>query len=68
MPDRTGPPDVLLYKVPDVMHALNLSRSVVFELLRTGRLRSVKEGRARLIPASALCEYIALLEQEANAA
>jgi excisionase family DNA binding protein len=59
---------VLLYKVPDVMHALNLSRSVVFELLRTGRLRSVKEGRARLIPASALRDYVALLEQEANAA
>jgi excisionase family DNA binding protein len=59
---------VLLYKVPDVMHALNLSRSVVFELIRTGRLRSVKEGRARLIPASALRDFVALLEQEANAA
>jgi len=68
MSDPIGPPDVLLYKVVDVVHALNLSRSVVFDLLRTGRLRSVREGRARLIPASALCEYIALLEQEADAA
>jgi len=68
MSDLIGPPDVLLYKVVDVVHALNLSRSVVFDLLRTGRLRSVREGRARLIPASALCEYIALLEQEADAA
>jgi excisionase family DNA binding protein len=68
MPDPAGPPDVLLYKVPDVMHALNLSRSVVFELLRTGRLRSVKEGRSRLIPASAVRDYVALLEQEADAA
>ena len=61
-------PEVLLYKVPDVMRALNLSRSVVFDLLRSGRLRSVKEGRSRLIPASALRDYIALLEQEASAA
>lgn len=68
MTDPNGLPDVLLYKVPDVMRVLNLSRSVVFDLLRTGRLRSVKEGRARLIPASALRDYIALLEQEADAA
>jgi excisionase family DNA binding protein len=61
-------PEVVLYKVPDVVRALNLSRSVVFDLLRSGRLRSVKEGRSRLIPASALHDYIALLEREANAA
>lgn len=65
MSDLSVPPDLALYKVSDVVRALNLSRSVVFELLRTGRLRSVKEGRARLIPASAIRDYIALLEQEA---
>jgi excisionase family DNA binding protein len=57
-----------LYKVSDVMQALSLSRTVIFELLRSGRLHSVKQGRARLIPASALREYIALLEKEAEAA
>lgn len=61
-------PEVVLYKVPDVVRALNLSRSVVFDLLRSGRLRSVKEGRSRLIPASALRDYIALLEGGATAA
>lgn len=60
--------DIQLYKVSDVMHALSLSRTVIFELLRSGRLRSVKQGRTRLIPASALREYIALLEKEAEAA
>lgn len=60
--------DVQLYKVSDVMQALSMSRTVVFELLRTGRLRSVKQGRIRLIPASAIREYIALLEKEAEAA
>ena len=58
--------DVQLYKVPDAMRVLNLSRTVVFELLRTGRLRSVKQGRTRLIPASAIQDYIALLEREAE--
>jgi len=58
--------DVQLYKVPDAMRMLNLSRTVIFELLRTGRLRSVKQGRTRLIPASAIQDYIALLEREAE--
>ena len=58
--------DVQLYKVPDAMRMLNLSRTVIFELLRTGRLRSVKQGRTRLIPASAIQDYIALLEREAK--
>jgi len=40
------------------------TRTVIFEQLRNGRLRSVRQGRARLIPASAIAEYIALLERE----
>ncbi len=60
--------DIQLYKVSDVMQVLSLSRTVIFALLRSGRLRSVKQGRTRLIPASALHEYIALLEKEADAA
>jgi excisionase family DNA binding protein len=60
--------DVQLYKVCDVARALSMSRTVVFELLRSGRLRSVKQGRTRLIPAAAIRDYIALLEKEAEAA
>jgi len=56
----------LLYRIPQVMRMLNMSRSVIFEQLRSGRLRSVRQGRARLIPASAITEYIALLELEAD--
>ena len=56
--------EVLLYKIPEVVRMLNLSRSTVFELLRTGRLRSVHQGRSRLIPAASLREYVGLLEQE----
>jgi excisionase family DNA binding protein len=54
-----------LYRVPEAMVRLSLSRSVMYELLRCGRLRSVHEGRTRLIPAAAIAEYIALLEREA---
>jgi excisionase family DNA binding protein len=55
-----------LYRVTDAMILLSLSRSVIYEQLRCGRLRSVHVGRTRLIPAAAIAEYIALLEQEAS--
>ena len=55
----------LLYPVSEAAGVLSLSRSVVFDLMRMGRLRSVKEGRTRLIPLSALRDYVALLEREA---
>ncbi len=58
--------DLQLYRVKDAMRLLNLSRTVIYELLRTGRLRSVQQGRARLITAEAIREYIALLENEAE--
>ncbi|MFI6923986.1 helix-turn-helix domain-containing protein [Nonomuraea spiralis] len=57
--------DRRLYRVTDAMHLLSLSRSVIYELIRSGRLRSVTQGRTRLIPASAIEDYISLLEQEA---
>jgi excisionase family DNA binding protein len=61
-------PDKQLYRVPEAMAVLSLSRSTIYELIRSGRLRSVTEGRSRLIPASAIAEYVILLESEARAA
>jgi excisionase family DNA binding protein len=55
-----------LYKVSEAMTLLSLSRSVVYELMRAGRLRYVHQGRTRLIPAAAITEYVALLETEAD--
>jgi excisionase family DNA binding protein len=54
-----------LYRVPEAMALLSLGRSTIYELIRSGRLHSVTEGRTRLIPASAILEYVALLEREA---
>ena len=57
-----------LYRVKDAMVMLSLGHTSIYEQIRSGRLRSVKEGRSRLIPASAIADYIALLEHEAEAA
>jgi excisionase family DNA binding protein len=56
-----------LYRVGEVMALLSLSRSVLYEELRCGRLRSVHVGRTRLIPAAAITDYVTLLEREAAA-
>jgi excisionase family DNA binding protein len=56
-----------LYRIPEAMQLLSLSRSVIYKQIRSGRLRSVKEGTTRLIPAEAIAEYVALLEAEAEA-
>jgi len=64
---KTTPPgDKALYRVPEVMALLSLSRTVIYELIRSGRLRTVQQGRARLIPAAAVAEYVALLERESS--
>ncbi|WP_407837968.1 helix-turn-helix domain-containing protein [Streptomyces sp. DSM 116496] len=56
----------VLYRVVDAVQVLGISRTVIYELIRTGRLRTVKEGRTRLVPASAIADYVALLEHEAG--
>jgi excisionase family DNA binding protein len=57
-----------LYRVAEAMDLLSMGRSVIYEQIRSGRLRSVKQGRIRLIPTSAIIEYVSLLEYEAGAA
>lgn len=60
--------DIQLFRVAEAMRVLSLSKTVIYEQIRSGRLRSVKQGRSRLIPESAIREYIALLEKEAEGA
>lgn len=55
-----------LLTVPQVMARLQLGRSAVYDLLRSGQLASITLGRARRIPAHALADFIRTrLEQEA---
>lgn len=61
-------PALDLLTVPQVMARLQLGRSAVYDLLRSGQLASITLGRARRIPACALTDFIrARLEQEAAA-
>jgi predicted house-cleaning noncanonical NTP pyrophosphatase (MazG superfamily) len=48
------------------MRVLSLSRSVIYEQIRAGRLRTVHQGRACLITAAAITDYITLLEAESQ--
>ncbi|MDE3725241.1 MULTISPECIES: helix-turn-helix domain-containing protein [unclassified Nocardiopsis] len=55
-----------LYTVEDATEVLRLSRAELYEQMSAGRLRFVKVGRARRIPANAITEFVALLEKEAE--
>jgi excisionase family DNA binding protein len=58
-------PDRLLYRQEEAAKVLGLGRTTVFELIRSGELRSVKIGHLRRISATALAEYVAQLEAAA---
>ena len=55
-------PDVdRLFTVPEAAALLSVGRSVLYELMNEGKIRSVKVGRSRRIPRSALQEFLASL-------
>lgn len=55
----------VMYRVEEAAQALRLSRSAVYELIRSGRLRSVKHGSRRLVPVCALSEFADSLDEGA---
>ena len=59
-------PARLLYPVREAIVLLSMSRSTIYEQIRSGRLRSVRQGSSRLIPVKALDEYVELLVHEAK--
>ncbi|MFE9207016.1 helix-turn-helix domain-containing protein [Micromonospora sp. NPDC007230] len=59
-------PPKALYRITEAMRLLSLSRSVIYEQIRAGRLRTVRQGRTRLISAAAITAYVDLLEHEAE--
>ena len=61
MPEITAgnlKPERVLLRVEEVAEAIGLSRAKVYELLTEGRIPSVKIGRSRRIPVSALKGWI----------
>lgn len=59
---KRPPVPAVLYRVDEAADALRLSRSQLYELIRSGRLRTVKCGRRRLVPVLALADYVSSLE------
>jgi excisionase family DNA binding protein len=53
-----------MYRISTVVKLTELSRTVIYEQIRAGRLRTVKQGRATRVTAAALDDYIKLLEHE----
>lgn len=51
----------VLYRVDEAAEALRISRSVIYELIRPGQLRTVKVGHRRLMPVQALDDSVASL-------
>jgi hypothetical protein len=55
-----------LYPITDVVSVLSMSRSVIYEQIRAGRLRTVTQGRRRYVTSAGITEYVNLLEREAK--
>ena len=57
----------MMYKIPEVMAMLRMSRHAIYEQIHRGRLRIVKQGRATFVTAAAVRAYVELLEREGEA-
>ncbi len=55
----------LLYRPKQAAQVLGISRDKLYDLIRAGRITSVKDGHARFITADALIAYVAQLKAEA---
>jgi excisionase family DNA binding protein len=56
----------LLYRPKDAAQALGIGRATLYDLMRSGRLRSVKDGGKRFITLDALRDYVRQLEDQAE--
>jgi excisionase family DNA binding protein len=58
-----GKSDGLLLTVEEAAKRLRLGRTLVYQLISSGELESVKVGRLRRVPAECLPEYVATLRR-----
>jgi excisionase family DNA binding protein len=57
-----------LYRVEEVAEVLNVGRTKVFDLIRSGQLASVKVGGSRRVTEQAIDDYIDRLCQDSEVA
>ena len=58
-----GTQDGLLLTVEEAARRLRIGRTLVYQLISSGELESVKVGRLRRVPAECLPEYVATLRR-----
>lgn len=58
----------LLLRVEEVAEMLNIGKSAVYDLMRRRTLVSVKIGRTRRVPVSAVRAYVDRIAEEAESA
>ena len=51
----------VLYRIDEAAELLSISKSRVYELVRSGQIRTVKVGKSHRVPARSLDEYVARL-------
>jgi excisionase family DNA binding protein len=56
----------LMYRPAEAARVLGMGRTALFGLIKSGRLRSIKLGAARLITAEALQAFVRELEHESS--
>ena len=66
MSDGRPAPTKLLLTPEEAAAVLSITRTRVYELMRRGRLRSVKIGKARRVAVAALEAFVAELQEEAG--
>ena len=56
----------ILYSVEEVADILHIGRSTVFNLIKQGKIQSIKLGRSRRVPIDAMQTYVDELVSETN--
>lgn len=57
-----------LFTIEDAAKLCGVGRSLAYEEIRLGRLRTVRIGRRRLVPLKYIDEYVELLMRESESA
>lgn len=63
-----GENDKLVYSVTEAAEALSIGRTLIYDLIRTGELRTLKIGHRRLVARADLDEFVARLQGKESAA
>jgi excisionase family DNA binding protein len=60
--------DTIFYRPAEIARMLGIGLTLTNAMIRDGRLRSMKLGRARVIPKAALDDLVALIDADRRAA